>query len=182
MATAAQITANRANAQRSTGPISVAGKDAVSANRLAHGLSSDKFVVLPNEDAAEYEALTAALRAEYSPATPTESFLVTELARAQWKLARIQALEAEILRVDGQPSSWAHLAEQFRKDCASEQALTKLNRLKPARAAPGTRRSNNSAPSERISKSSTRAKPASKSTKLRPTGIAAWPRIWRLLR
>ena len=97
MATAAQALANKANAQHSTGPVSVAGKEAVSANRLAHGLSSDKFVVLPNENPAEYEALFQALKDEHQPTTPTESFLVTELARAQWKLARIQAIEAELL-------------------------------------------------------------------------------------
>src|SRR5579883_2259301 len=59
MATEAQIAANRANAQRSTGPRTEAGKQAVAQNRLEHGLSGGAFRLLPWESAEEFEALPA---------------------------------------------------------------------------------------------------------------------------
>jgi hypothetical protein len=53
MATPAQIIANQANAQRSTGPRTVEGKQASSANATSHGLTS-RSTVLPGEDPEEY--------------------------------------------------------------------------------------------------------------------------------
>ena len=49
MASEAQIAANRANAQRSTGPRSEEGKARVAQNGLKHGLCSTR-VLLPGED------------------------------------------------------------------------------------------------------------------------------------
>ncbi|HEY7615839.1 MAG TPA: hypothetical protein VH744_03475, partial [Terriglobales bacterium] len=60
MATLAQIAANRANAQLSTGPRTEAGKAAVAQNRATHGLSGAAFFLLPHEDEAEFQALVAA--------------------------------------------------------------------------------------------------------------------------
>ena len=56
MATFAQFAANRANAQKSTGPRSVEGKAASRFNALKHGLDAQS-IVLPGEDPEEYEAL-----------------------------------------------------------------------------------------------------------------------------
>ena len=50
MATAAQIAANRANAQKSTGPRTVAGKQRSRMAALEHGLTA-ATLVLPHEDA-----------------------------------------------------------------------------------------------------------------------------------
>ena len=90
MATPAQILANRANAQLSTGPTTAACKAAVSQNATPFG------VFLPHENPEEFAALLASLEDEHAPETPTEKFLVTEMARAQWKLARIEAMEAAV--------------------------------------------------------------------------------------
>jgi hypothetical protein len=129
MATAAQIIANRNNAQLSTGPKSEEGKAVVAQNRLSHGLSSKSFALLPVEDPGEWETLLNALADEHRPDSPTASFLVTELARAQWKLNRVLALEAELLATDASvQSNWAAIARQFREDCTVQEALLKLNR------------------------------------------------------
>jgi len=73
MATPAQITANRANAQKSTGPRTGAGKSASRFNALRHGLDA-KSVIIPGEDPAEYDALAVGYRDEFRPTSPSETF------------------------------------------------------------------------------------------------------------
>lgn len=122
MATAAQITANRVNAQHSTGPVSPAGKATVAQNRATHGLSSRGFFLLPGENPEEFQALLAAFETDHQPHGPTEAFLVQELAQSEWRLRRISAIEGSLL--SGDTSS---LADLFRSDSA-EQALSRLGR------------------------------------------------------
>jgi hypothetical protein len=133
MATAAQVAANRMNAQLSTGPTTDAGKAAVAQNHLSHGLSSKNFALLPSEDPAAFQALADALAKEHKPSTPSEAFLVSEMARAQWKLERAVRIEAEILSPgEDVETSWAAIARRFQADCSAEQALLKINRYEQA--------------------------------------------------
>jgi hypothetical protein len=97
MASAAQILANRANAQRSAGPKTEAGKERSSRNSYKHGLTSSK-VVLPGEDPAEYDEFRASILEQYQPANAIEQILVEELAAAGWRLNRARAVETEILK------------------------------------------------------------------------------------
>jgi hypothetical protein len=53
-ATEAQIHANRANAQKSTGPRTPAGKAVVAQNAVKHGLSA-RLDVIRGEDQAEFD-------------------------------------------------------------------------------------------------------------------------------
>src|SRR5579862_5660428 len=71
MATANQIAANRANAQKSTGPRTEEGKAKSCLNHLSHGFASSA-TVMPGEDPQEFIALHNDLAAEHQPATPTE--------------------------------------------------------------------------------------------------------------
>ena len=71
MATAAQISANRANARHSTGPRTPAGKAASTRNSTRHGFRSQS-VLLPGDDPAEYEALLVELREHFDPTDLTE--------------------------------------------------------------------------------------------------------------
>ncbi len=91
MATAAQVIANQANAQHSTGPKTTEGKAASSRNAVAHGLSSP-FTVLAHESQEEFNELIDCLTAEHQPANPHQAFLVDQLATSQWQLARAQRL------------------------------------------------------------------------------------------
>ena len=93
--TTAQLAANRANAQKSTGPRTAEGKEAVKYNGVKHGLSS-RLVVLPCEDQNEYNALHDAFADEYTPITPTEKELVKQVADSQWKLRRLEKLEERL--------------------------------------------------------------------------------------
>jgi hypothetical protein len=98
MATKAQIKANRKNAQKSTGPKTPEGKDAVRLNGLKHGLASE-ILVLPGESVADFENLLDSLQAEHQPATPTEVILVRQMAMASWRLQRLLHMEAAHYRV-----------------------------------------------------------------------------------
>ncbi len=87
MSSELQCAANRANAQKSTGPTTTAGLEKVSRNALKHGLCG-KFQVLPTESQALYNALLEGfLRAE-QPADEVERELVTKMARHTWLAER----------------------------------------------------------------------------------------------
>jgi hypothetical protein len=92
----AQLAANRANAQHSTGPTTEAGRAASSQNHTIHGLArhNGAFKLLASEDPAGFEALKAALAAEHLPTTETESILVTTMAESHWLSNRAQNLQA----------------------------------------------------------------------------------------
>jgi hypothetical protein len=91
----AQIAANRENATHSTGPVSDAGKAAVSQNRTVHGLNynPNTFRVLACEDQAQYDALLKALTEEQNPQDTTETLLVTAMAQHNWLLQRANRLQ-----------------------------------------------------------------------------------------
>src|SRR5674476_1248347 len=90
MATPAQITANRANAQKSTGPRSAEGKSVSRFNALKHGMDAAS-IVIPGEDPAGYEALAAHYHGEFRPESPSEIFHVDTMLRADWQKRRLQS-------------------------------------------------------------------------------------------
>ncbi|MGH9552683.1 MAG: hypothetical protein ACRD3W_25110, partial [Terriglobales bacterium] len=92
-----RLEANRANAKRSTGPKTEAGKSRSKLNALKHGLSAER-VVIGDEDPREFEALRAALQRDWQPDTALESELVDQLAGIFWRLRRVSAIEAAIVK------------------------------------------------------------------------------------
>jgi hypothetical protein len=96
MATPAQALANRQNSLHSTGPVSAEGKAASSRNASKHNLTS-KQIVLPGEDAAQYDELRTDLLKSYRPANAVERTLVEEIAASSWRLMRARRQETIIL-------------------------------------------------------------------------------------
>lgn len=92
----AQLAANRANAQLSTGPVTAEGRAQSSKNALKHGLTS-KTVVLPYEDSTRYQQNLDSYMAAWQPATDEELQLVQSLVDCDWRLSRIGRLETAIL-------------------------------------------------------------------------------------
>jgi hypothetical protein len=84
MASVKQIAANRANAQKSTGPTSEAGKAASSENARKLSLASNTFRVLSVEDQENFDNYVEGLTAEYQPATLMERTLLFKMARHYW--------------------------------------------------------------------------------------------------
>ena len=115
MATKKQISANRRNAKKSTGPKTAAGKAKSAQNATKHGLLA-RQLVLSDEDGAEYEALRLSLIHELWPETPLEQLIVERIAAAQWRLARVPVIETELFaalrvnamgRKEGLGAAWA---------------------------------------------------------------------------
>src|ERR1039457_5822754 len=99
MATPAQIAANQANAQKSTGPRSVEGKSASRFNALKHSIDAAS-IVIPGEDPADYAALADHYLQEFRPQSASESFHVAAMLRADWQKGRLQRVEADLFRTD----------------------------------------------------------------------------------
>jgi hypothetical protein len=97
MPTEAQINANRLNAQKSTGPTSPEGKARSSLNALKSGIDAWSLII-PGEDPAELEALTAAFLLHHHPAGPNQLSLVDTLIFAEWTQRRLRRIEAQLWR------------------------------------------------------------------------------------
>ena len=94
MATPAQIAANQANAQKSTGPTTQEGKAKSAMNRLTHGFASAQSII-PGESHEAFIALLDELLIEHQPASPTEEILVEKMAQTQWLTQRALNLQGE---------------------------------------------------------------------------------------
>ncbi|HEY4361748.1 MAG TPA: hypothetical protein VGN17_12290 [Bryobacteraceae bacterium] len=97
MATERQILANRANALKSTGPRTGAGKQRSSQNAAVHSLVSTT-VLLKGESLHRFNELASALVLQFSPRNSAESFLVHTLLvqtmiAARWRLLRLWGMQ-----------------------------------------------------------------------------------------
>ena len=105
MTTPAQITANQANAQLSTGPVTEAGKQTVSQNSLKHGLSGKVHAALPGEEEA-FEKHCEGYRQAYAPVGVPEQDLVRNIAENHWRLKRAHAMESALFfRIQSEQSA-----------------------------------------------------------------------------
>ena len=95
MATARQMEANRANANKSTGPRTEEGKAASSINRLSHGFFS-KACCATGEKVEDFEALVADLISEHQPANLTEQILVEQMAMSFWLSKRAVRIQSHV--------------------------------------------------------------------------------------
>ena len=91
MATAAQIEANRRNAQKSTGPKTERGKARARRNAITHGMTARTIMpVLPQEDPKELEDRTQQAIAAMKPRNPLELDLVCRAVRLSGELDRAE--------------------------------------------------------------------------------------------
>ena len=90
MATQRQLAANRANAQKSTGPRSLAGKAASATNALKSGIYS-RSPLLPGEDPAEYQAFVDDHYSTFRPANADERQLLEMMISNRWIARRLEA-------------------------------------------------------------------------------------------
>jgi hypothetical protein len=87
-----QLAANRANAQRSTGARTAAGKANSSRNNLRHGLTG-QISLLPTEDREAHDNFCNELIDSFTPETPMECQLAQSIAEDSWRLNRARAIE-----------------------------------------------------------------------------------------
>jgi hypothetical protein len=98
MASVAQLTANRSNAQRSTGPRTEQGKAASRFNALKYGIEA-RSLVIPGEDPTELEALALEYHQQFDPVGPLEDYLVQTIVQADWNRRRYTRVEAQIFQL-----------------------------------------------------------------------------------
>jgi hypothetical protein len=91
----AQLNANRANFQHSTGPRSGEGKAKSSLNAIQTGLTG-RTILLPTDDADAYQQHVNRIFEDLSPVTDKERVIVQTVADTDWRLLRIAPLEASV--------------------------------------------------------------------------------------
>lgn len=90
-----QMTANRRNALKSTGPITAEGKERSRGNALRHGLTAET-VIATIEDEDDYRAFEAAVIADYDAETAVQRELALRLASILWRLRRAIGIESAL--------------------------------------------------------------------------------------
>lgn len=96
MASDKQTQANRENAQRSTGPTSAAGKEAVSQNRTTHGLTGT-FMFLSQEDQDEYWKMLGNMARDHQAGSDSEIELIRKMAQSIWRSRRAVELQDQCI-------------------------------------------------------------------------------------
>jgi hypothetical protein len=100
-AISARARASRINGAKSRGPKTAEGRARSSQNALKHGLRAERVVVLPDEDAAAYEAEQAALLAELAPEGALQTLLARRVAASAWRVLRADRIEVELFEQQG---------------------------------------------------------------------------------
>src|SRR5215213_10040406 len=88
-----RLTANRANALKSTGPKTAEGKAVSKLNSLKHGLLS-REVLVSGENEEQLTALHEWFRDDLKPEGPREEILVDLMVTTHWRLRRVLAAES----------------------------------------------------------------------------------------
>jgi hypothetical protein len=90
-----QQQAHRRNAQKSSGPKTPEGREAIRFNALTYALRT-RETILPRENPKEYSDLRNELEAEWQPQTRTERCYLEAIVTSQWLLKRIAGSESRI--------------------------------------------------------------------------------------
>ena len=127
MATDAQITANRENAQSSTGPVTDQGKARCALNAQTFGLFS-KHDAIGNDEVDEYLKFCAEYHADLVPLGAIEHTLTAEIIHAAWRLRRCVLTERMLFR-DDDSCSLDELEDIDKLDRSLERARASAHRI-----------------------------------------------------
>ena len=89
MSTLKQQQANRLNAQKSTGPRTLAGKAVSRFNALKSGIDAEAET-LPDEKPADLAALVAQYQARFDTSTPERRAMLDVAVNAEWMMRRLR--------------------------------------------------------------------------------------------
>ena len=102
MASNAQVSANTANSQQSTGPVTDSGKALSSQNARKHGFTAAELHI-PEELREHFEEFQDGLVAIIDPTNDLERNLAKQLVAAAWRIERMRVAEAELIASDPNP-------------------------------------------------------------------------------
>jgi len=90
-----RLAANRANAARSTGPRTVAGKEIVARNAVTHGLLCENVRIgeFPDEIREVFDAFRDMLISRLEPEGQIEQLLAERIVSGAWRLRRVGRME-----------------------------------------------------------------------------------------
>ena len=103
MASAKQLTANRQNAQKSSGPRTLRGKSLAKMNALKHGMRAAQ-ILIPGEDEREFVDLRQRLFEDLQAEGALEIELFHGIVVDFWRLRRLRMVEAGLF-IDNMDSS-----------------------------------------------------------------------------
>lgn len=113
MATAAQILANQANAQHSTGPRTAEGKARSARNNLQHGLTLGVLTIEDHEREV-HTRLAEELRQQIQPGSHLEEEAFRQILDGAWRLEKIQAIIGRLFaEYNGDPFSHPEAVARF---------------------------------------------------------------------
>ena len=106
-------------------------------NSLRHGLRASK-IILPGERQEDFDHIHDGLQNLYQPQDQAEQYLVDQAAIAQWKLVRVEVLEADCFAAGQTPEARVPVFDrltqiQGRLERAYFKAYKELERIKAAR-------------------------------------------------
>jgi len=129
MGTPAQAAASRANGALSHGPRSAEGRATSSRNSLKLGIDAQAMII-PGEDPAELDRLTAEYHDRYQPVGPVESAVLKEAIRAHWLRDRYYRIENEVInmRAAAHTETEHAVGAAFDQDAKSGNTLQRLFR------------------------------------------------------
>jgi len=93
---------------QATGPRSEAGKERAAMNAVKHGLRA-QTIVLPHENADDWEALRRATQQQYRPCGLVEKELVERIAVSLWRLRRVALYEVEAWEAEDRDKALARV-------------------------------------------------------------------------
>jgi len=117
-----QQQANRQNAQKSSGPKTPEGREAVRFNALTYGLRT-RETILERENAREYSELWDELDAEWQPQTRTERLYLETMVTSQWLLKRIAESEQQIYTIANVEQRFKMLAYVYKMRAQLERSF-----------------------------------------------------------
>jgi hypothetical protein len=117
--------ANRANAQKSTGPRTAEGKARVAMNAVVHEQTM-RMVAVPGESASEFVLFAKLVRADLRPQNFVQTLLVERAIDLLWKLRRVQSAQLEFYATE--VGELRELMEENEKSGKSTENLEPLLR------------------------------------------------------
>ncbi|HEY6268244.1 MAG TPA: hypothetical protein VIX11_08105 [Candidatus Acidoferrum sp.] len=138
---AKKLAANRANAQRSTGPTTPEGKEKSKFNAVKHGLTARYFPAVIQAETAEweqFEAVRTDLYGFYQPADPIEELMVEKVTMEYLRYRRLVERE-QVLCAHNRPYFFDIVNKLARYQTAINrqlfEAMRELERLQAQRKA-----------------------------------------------